>query len=223
VTILQSFGQIEERLDYYRRYNIEMEGHSINVFRAFKLSSLFKEGKYPGNLDFNYYKETIIKLADEILEGKNPEVKRAFGPNETKAIQIIRKTLGDYKNLRRFMDEKTTQLILAFYRERGLEQIMKKGDIVIDNRDYWQDVLPIKTIQSLIKDPACEVYFNDKLWGRHMYFRTDFKTNKYLPLIRLALLYQVSEDKEKKNDDSTTFTILEGLKILSGSNAESIR
>lgn len=121
------------------------------------------------------YKKIVEEKIEQILEGTNPHLKKAFGEEQLKnAISIIKQWIkGEQKTFQIediLQDRTVLSLILAFDNPQGIEKISidkeKVDTNLYENIFEWENQIPIKGIWELRKLEETPITDEDKLYLR---------------------------------------------------------
>ncbi len=112
------------------------------------------------------YARILEEKIEAIIRGENPELIRAFGEKVPEAVETIKGILQgnekEYNTYDILQDKDSLRLILAFDKEKGLEEIAINKDEVkgLNEEDFeWTDTIPLKTLYFRLKmDPEYSIY-----------------------------------------------------------------
>lgn len=162
--------------------------------------------------ELEYYRRIVQEKIKEIINGRNEELKRAFGKERlAEAVKLIEDILKDGK--KQFDVEQILQnssmlrLILAFDRPDGLEKMTLNRDEAIAeiNPDFkWIKIIPLKSIFQVTQ-----------LKYDYLVGEINTKSNLYAALYRIHNEHLKEENinlQESSNDgQKLTYTIPEGI------------
>ncbi len=139
--LLQKIESLETRYKVFGRYikDEEWEGlyrtkfdilmSDINKRQESPLAEVVDETAYEKEIPT--YSKIIEEKIEAIVKGENPELKRAFGEKAPEAVKIIKKKIHgkekEYNTYDILKDKYILELILAFDKKKGLEDIKIKN------------------------------------------------------------------------------------------------
>ena len=143
-----------------------------------------------------YYMRIIEEKVQEIIQGTNPYLKRAFGPDYLKsAVTIIKKLLKNGQRtfeVQEIMNDRVRlSLIVAFDKANGLDSLrFDKEQVDIELYEdicEWEDNISLKTIDQLREIEKIPITDEENLYIKLYHMHKTYCPKNYIPPLTFFL------------------------------------